>query len=157
MQPLAALPAQQPTSTDLEPQKSIAQILETGWWHTITMLHCPASQVELLHIARPEPEPEAAKELRIAEWNSRIEKKFAELSSINPGKTYALEPDSSGQQTLFEVVDGKNIARMWDGTTISTSSRPEISTDGKFKLAVHLISSIPNGHRAPTLITGLNI
>lgn len=118
---------------------SIEQILQTDWWHTMAVLHCPASQVELSHQQRPEAEPEAARNLRIAEWNLRVEKKCAQLSQVNPDKRYVMEPDSTGQKTLFEVIDGKNVACMWDGTTISTTGASKLNSAGIFTLDVYPI------------------
>lgn len=110
-----------------------------GVWSTLKILDIPASSLQFNSIARPEPESQTARNLRLGIWTQSLNDKLQLLSHVNPEKNYQIQfdPDTK-QQALFErTIEGNLIKRMWDGDTISTESGvPKLEPDGRASLDI---------------------
>lgn len=114
-------------SPDLKLQ--VTGLLKTPDWHTIELLHQPASRVQFISVERDLEEPEDAKLIRERNWSERLEERMRVLLQANPDMNYIIHMDDSGeaatgQQALFELdSSGGERRRMWAGTTITLAQR----------------------------------
>lgn len=128
-----------------EIKRQLKDLLKTPDWHTVELLLQPASKVHFVEVERDLDEPAAAREIRQRDWLERLQERMSVLTQVNPERNYTIHLDdqgdnATGRMALFEVDEGLERRRMWDGTTITLAQRGVYADGGEFFVSVYPIS-----------------
>ena len=110
-------------------------------WETLQTIDTPAANVKFHLIDRPQPESDLARSVRLENWDKALQAKLELLSKVNPDSKFIIAfHEATAQNALYEQLpEGNLIAKMWDGTTISTTQMQLSENKGMYSLDVYKI------------------